>query len=186
MTLLQVTKATVCTSAMRLQITTTAIRVVEQPLQPVLSNHCPRGHASRVWPCTRAHLTRPAGDARLNSARTLASPKALSSTHKTGKRRGRMGRTPISCKIHLIACVTNKTGNVWSGKAGRKRLFLPGAGRNCSRGEWGWVRHRRSEWCWRVGTQPARKDQRGNRGSFYFEDFEGMTSFSWAQSKLIE
>lgn len=74
-----------------------------------------------VWPCARVHLTRPAGDARLNSARTLASPKALSSTHKTGKRRGRMGRTPISCKIRLICCITNNTGNVWSGKEGKKK-----------------------------------------------------------------
>lgn len=69
-----------------------------------------------VRPCAHAHLTRPAGDARLNSARTLASPKAFSSTHKTGKRRGRIGRTPISCKINLICCINDNMGHVWSGK----------------------------------------------------------------------
>lgn len=46
-------------------------------------------------------LTRPAGEARLNSARTLASPKEFNSTHMTGKRRGRMGSMPISCKYNF-------------------------------------------------------------------------------------
>lgn len=32
-----------------------------------------------------------------------------------------MGRTPISCKIRLICCITNNTGNVWSGKGKKKK-----------------------------------------------------------------
>ena len=46
-------------------------------------------------------LTKLAGDARLNSARTLASPKAFTSTHITGKSSGKMGRTPISFKYNF-------------------------------------------------------------------------------------
>lgn len=98
---------------MRLQKTT--VRAQEQPFLPVLSNSRRRVRAC-VRPCAHAHLTRPAGDARLNSARTLASPKAFSRTHKTGKRRGRIGRTPISCKMYLICCINDNMGNVWSGK----------------------------------------------------------------------
>lgn len=67
--------------------------------------------------CACVHLTRPAGDARLNSARTLASPKAFSSIHMTGKSKGKMGRTPINCKFNVICHVTNtklkKKKKVW-------------------------------------------------------------------------
>lgn len=53
--------------------------------------------------CVCVCPTKPAGDARLNSERTRASPKALTRTHMTGKSRGRMGRMAISCKdsFHL-------------------------------------------------------------------------------------
>lgn len=60
--------------------------------------------------CVHAFLTRPAGEARLNSARTLASPKEFNRTHMTGKRRGRMGSMPINCTYNFIS-LTSKLKN---------------------------------------------------------------------------
>lgn len=57
--------------------------------------------------CMCVSLTRPAGDARLNSARTLASPNAFNSTHMTGKSKGNMGRTPINCKFNVIRSINS-------------------------------------------------------------------------------
>lgn len=178
--LLQVTKSTACTSTVQTvapSISMFSASVIEPLLKAACMHVCGRAHVCilpdqlamhgwtrrGLWPLRR-HWAAPTRQGRGGA--------------------GWAGRPSAAKFVWYVASPTTQVMFGLAEKEKKKRLFLPEAGRNCSREEWGWVRHRKSEWCWRGETQPARKEQRGNRGWFTLKTLSWQFSFSecWASS----
>lgn len=161
--LLQVTKATACTSA----------RLLHRPypcsasdIKPLLKDAC-------MHVCGRAHVCiLPDQLAMHGWTRRGLWPLRRHWAAPTRQGRGGAGWAghPSAAKfVWYVASPTTQQMFGLAKKEKKRRLVLPEAGRNCSREEWGWVRHRKSEWCWRGETRPARKEQ---QRLIYLEDFE--------------
>lgn len=114
--LLQVTKATVCTSTVQ-AVAPSISMFSASVIKPLLKDAC-------IHVCGRAHVCiLPDQLAMHGWTRQGLWPLRRHWAAPTGQGRGGAGWAghPSAAKIRLICCITNNTGNVWSGKGKEKK-----------------------------------------------------------------